>query len=189
MKSIVFMQGNPVYKGHMALFESVLEYSDTLDVFISSRRNRPRDLPYCIRKRAVEVAVQNFPYRDRVNILDVQASYCEIRSQLYAILAVGSDIAHQLVAPTEKWKPGEAEYFLSFPSLLVLQRPGSLLTDEVAQVIRARVQNLIISPPKVEFSSTDLRRRYRDGEDISTMLPESVWDVISNHVSCFHSET
>ncbi len=32
MKSIVFMQGNPVHKGHMALFESVLEYSDTLDV-------------------------------------------------------------------------------------------------------------------------------------------------------------
>ncbi len=185
------MQGNPVHGGHIALFEEALDHSDSLDLFLSKRRQRPKDLPYDVRKESVYVAMQNHSWADRVRVLDDEAianSYQGIRADLYGVLAMGSDVANHLVSPTSKYKPGEANYFLSYARLLVLQRVGALLGQEQEDTLRERVQELIVCPPKSPFSSSDLRQNYRRGEDISQQMPPNVWPVIAPYVECFHRE-
>lgn len=191
MKSIIFMQGNPVHHGHMALCETALEQTDSLDIFLSSTRRHPKNLPYAIRRQSLEFALQNYDWAARVQILSeavVAEGFRSIRAQLYDVLTMGSDIARSLVEPEPTWKPGEMDYFLSYKQLMVLQRPGALLSSAQEAELRQRVYELLVCQPKIERSSRDLRAAYRAGTDISNMMPKNVWSCIAPHAECFHNE-
>ncbi len=101
---------------------------------------------------------------------------------------MGSDVANLLHPNSAKIGEKERQHFLSFPSVLVLQRPNHELLPTTHAYFVERMSTVIVSPPRVEFSATDIRRAYRNGEDIKPFLPTGVWDIISGAVTCFENE-
>lgn len=180
-----------MHSGHMALFETALQHTERLDVYISHKRQRPHDLPHAIRKEAVRTAIQDAEWAKRVELLaneQVPEGLFGIRAELYDLLAVGSDIAGHLVSPTRKWQPRESEFMYSFPRLLVVQREESILSETAAQTLRTRYRQLIVEAPKSPCSASVIRSSYRAGQDISQHVPPHVWDLIVPHVACFEQE-
>ena len=73
------------------------------------------------------------------------------------------------------WK--EPEKILGAVKLVIFKRPG--YTNYALKFFGHRVQYL--DSPEIDISSTDIRRRIREGLDVSSMVPGSVLQLIKKH--------
>lgn len=74
-----------------------------------------------------------------------------------------------------EWR--DPERLLDLCQLIVVSRPGLPLEIplEVGEALGTRADRILLQPmPKLEISSTDIRRRLAHGEPVRYLLPESV---------------
>jgi nicotinate-nucleotide adenylyltransferase len=97
-------------------------------------------------------------------------------ASLYFILGMDS------LAQFHRWK--EPDQLLELCQLVVVSRPGHQnvdVNDLVARFPQAGPGLVLLTVPRIEISSTEVRRRVAEGISIRYLVPEAVEEYISEH--------
>ncbi|GBE19949.1 nicotinate-nucleotide adenylyltransferase [archaeon BMS3Abin17] len=104
----------------------------------------------------------------------------------YSALILGSDVLNHF-HPSEKiHRSQDKEFFSKFTNLIVLEREGALIKEGVRDYVSQR-WNMKIYPPKTPIAASVIRQNYREGKEVSHMMPCYVWDLIKPHANLFHT--
>ena len=179
---LFFGSFNPIHLGHLIIANYMAEFTDLEEVwFVVSPQNPLKErtslLPDYQRLDMVNMAIET---DERFRTSDIEfrlpkpsytidsLSYLQERHPNHEfILISGTDIF-----PTfTKWKNWEV--LLELYKFYVYPRPGS---DKHELTRHPSVR--VFPAPRVEISSTFIRKAICDGHDISHFLPERVWNYI-----------
>jgi nicotinate-nucleotide adenylyltransferase len=87
-----------------------------------------------------------------------------------------------VVEQFHRWK--EPEKLLELCNLVVVSRPGHQRIDInslVGQYPQAGERLILLTVPRIEISSTEIRRRVSEGISIRYLVPEAVAEYILEH--------
>ncbi|MBI3970368.1 MAG: nicotinate-nucleotide adenylyltransferase [Chloroflexi bacterium] len=110
--------------------------------------------------------------------VDTIALLVERYSSAALYLILGVDALQDLL----EWR--EPERLLDLCRLVVVSRPGRPLAipAHIAAGLGKRAAHiLLLRIPDLDISSTDLRRRFREGEPVRYLLPRSVEEYVRSH--------
>ena len=180
---------DPVHIGHMIWAERVRELLGLEKVIFMPAGSPPhKHLPAVsdrrLRYQMVEAAISGNPYFE-LSPLEVKArrisftveTLTELR-RLYPdpdyelFLIIGADSLLDL----ENWK--SPDRLFDFARVVVMNRPGFTL-DQVESRYRRKI--IFVEEPLIGISSTDIRRRVRNGDSIRYLVPENVEKFIREH--------
>lgn len=177
---------DPVHNGHLSIARSFLKsgYIDELWVIPVSSPPHKRDArltDFHVRKRMLEAAFSEF---DHVVISDIenrlaQPSYTiqtlehlkEAYPEKTFYLCIGED---SLSGFPSWYKP---DRILDECELLVAVRPGADTENVGSDLIR---KAHFVEHDPVQISSTELRDRIREGQEVTELLPPRVLEIITN---------
>jgi nicotinic acid mononucleotide adenylyltransferase len=179
---------NPVHYGHIALIETGLKEVEHIDFMVGNKSLYV--LPYEIRAKALKTVVHNLGLEDRVSVPSLpkgnDTRLKDYETSKYSALILGSDVLNHF-HPSEKiHRPQDEQFFSKFPNLVVLEREGIPITDEVREYIY-QTWNIKVYSPVTPIAAKVIRQDYRDGKDVSSMMPEYVWEQIKPHAELFHT--
>lgn len=193
MQEICLMGGtfDPIHYGHLVVAEEVRQqFALTKVIFIPAGRP-PHKINNFIsepthRVKMTRLAVASNPYFD-VSTLEVERkglSYTidtvkEIK-RLYGAEKVyfitGADAVMEIIT----WK--EAEQLLSMCTFIAATRPGydlHQLADTLKLLPKAVLKNILpLEVPALSISSSDIRKRVKEGKSIKYLLPEAVEEYV-----------
>jgi len=173
---------DPIHTGHIIIAETVrsdfpLDRILFIPVGIPPHKENTQITPAQMRYRMVELAVNAYPY--------FAVSDCEIRKKgiSYTIDTVRS------LKSSDTWGKDDFYLIIGMDSLLELntwKKPEALLREidtilvgrpgfdieAVDHQFRQRVA--LVQTPLVDISSTEIRRRVREGKSIRTWVPDAV---------------
>jgi nicotinate-nucleotide adenylyltransferase len=185
---------DPVHLGHLIIAEeSRVQLRLDQVIFTPAGqpwlKNRQPVSPAHHRLRMVELAVASNPFfrvssseMDRsgptytVDTLEELQRSLGRDARLYFI--VGMDVVEQF----HRWK--EPEKLLELCNLVVVSRPGHQRIDInslVGQYPQAGERLILLTVPRIEISSTGIRRRVSEGISIRYLVPEAVEEYILEH--------
>lgn len=173
---------NPPHTGHFELIKKALERSSRLDVLVGLKRKH--QLPYELRRRALQVGLEEYGLDDKVNILSKRRFHdCELNP--YDVFVVGSDVFNKLDPTDERHSDIEKRKFHSFPNILVLERGGVPIDPRVLEIVRLR-QNVEVYGPHSLVSASLVRKLYERGQSVRGFMPETSRRVIGpySHLFC-----
>ena len=173
---------NPFHRGHQGLLEKGLEETEKIHVYIGNR-NKPNRLPHEIRKKCVEEIIKNKEWEERIKIVNVSSHYL-LNSKDYDLLITGSDLLNIICHPNEKIRKNEGSFYFSFQNILMIQRNEMILKTQARNELK-KYASLIGYNEKTNISGSKIRTAYCQGENISKMVPECVWNVIKDYVEVF----
>lgn len=160
---VIFMtSGNPPHKKHKNIPDGELRLG-MLKLAISGKENFLAD----------DFEVKSEEYSYSVNTMrHLREKYPQ--SELYFI--IGGDSLRGL----PKWyKPEELVKLCKF---LVYPRGGTDLGDDIYEIVKKYGGEIYpLHSPVINISSTQIREKIVQGEDVSGMLPESVLEYIKEH--------
>ena len=179
---LYFGSFNPIHIGHMALANYIVEFAEVDEVwFVVSPQN-----PFKERKSLLD---ENFRYdivyeaikgdsRFKVSNIefglskpsftcDTLVALKEKHPQNEFSLIMGEDNLTGL----HKWK--NADYILKYFNILVYPRFGASLSD-----LHKHPKVKLIDAPKIEISSSFIRKSIQDKKDVSWFLPLNSWLLI-----------
>lgn len=176
---------DPIHTGHLIIAEALREKLDLAQVlFLLSARPPHKSSSTLVswqdRLRMIKLALKGNPHFQVSHIeierdgLSYTVETMEQLEQRYSkknriLFVVGADSILEIFT----WR--EPERLLASRSLVVVPRPGfdlKHLDPEVAERIT------VVPTPLIEISSTDIRRRVRDGRSIRYLVPSEVASYI-----------
>lgn len=174
---------DPVHNGHLAIAQSFLQSKCISEIWVLPAPDPPHKkhslTDYDIRLRMLKVA---FGQMDDVYINEVEKklSYPSYTVQTIQYLNEKHPDNHFFLCMGEDSAVDFTEWFqwqkiLDYCNLLVARRPDiddSGLNERVFEKAR------FVAHQPVDFSSTEIRKRVRQGKDISAMVPEGVKEII-----------
>lgn len=193
MQEICLMGGtfDPIHYGHLVVAEEVRQqFALTKVIFIPAGRP-PHKINNFIsepihRVKMTRLAVASNPYFD-VSTLEVERkglSYTidtvkDIK-RLYGAEKIyfitGADAVMEIIT----WK--EAEQLLSMCTFIAATRPGydlHQLADTLKLLPKAVLKNILpLEVPALSISSSDIRKRVKEGKSIKYLLPEAVEEYV-----------
>lgn len=141
------------------------------------------------RLRMVELAiVSNSAFQVSSNEVDRSGPTYTVETLQELTRELGTDaILHFIIGMDaleqfDRWK--EPEKLLSLCRLAIVSRPGHQgidVNDLVGRYPQAGSRLTLLSVPRIEISSTEIRRRVSDGISIRYLVPDSVEGYISQH--------
>lgn len=185
---------DPVHLGHLIIAEEA-----RVRLHLDQVMFTPAGLPWLKedqpvtpakhRLRMVELAVASNPF------FKVQASEIDRSGPTYTVdtleelqgslgkdtglyFIVGMDALEQF----HRWK--EPERLLELCNLVVVSRPGHQgvdINEMVGQYPQAGERLVLLTVPRIEISSTEIRRRVGEGISIRYLVPEAVEQYILEH--------
>ena len=183
---------DPVHNGHLAIASSLREALDLERVVWVPAGQPPHKQGQIVSSDAdrlamLELAVAGSPV-DAISRVDLDrggpsytADLLEILHRQFApntlVFLMGEDSLRDLPA----WH--DPERIIRLAELAVAARPG-IETDLDAierQIPTARGRIFLAPTPEISISSSDIRRRVRDGEPIDTLVPPAVARYIADH--------
>lgn len=193
---LYFGSFNPIHVGHVIVGEYLLEHSDLDELwFVVSPHNpfkkRHTLLDDYTRLHLVELALSNHP-KLRPSAIEFglpQPSYTidtlthlnEKYPDISFTLIMGEDNLDSL----HKWKSGN--YLMdNFPILVYPRIPAA---QEKAQIdaekpeieLPENTQIQRVAAPRIELSSSEIRKGIKEGKCVRAMLPDSVWQYIEEN--------
>lgn len=173
---------NPIHNGHVALARHVLRHCPVDEVWLMVSPHNPL-------KEPGELLPENVRYRLAAKALEgesgIRASNFEFSlprpsytwRTLQALEQQYPGCRFSLLIGADNWcvfsRWAHSEDILASHSLFVYPRPGYPLS---AQTLPPNVH--LVNAPLFPFSSTDVRRNVRVGEDIRPMVPEAILDDV-----------
>lgn len=173
---------NPIHVGHLILANHIAEFTDIEEVWLVVTPRSPFKLKQTLledhhRFRMVDEAVQEYPKLkgSKIEFNLPQPNYTihtlahleeQHRGKHRFCLIMGSDN----LTSFHKWKNYEA--ILEHYEIYIYPR-------ETRKTVNAEVNNhphvKNIDAPKIEISSTFIRKNHKAGKNIRAMLPDRVW--------------
>lgn len=121
-KSLVIGGFNPIHKGHEELFQTALDFSESVTVRVG--RKPKYDIPYDIRFSHVRAVARNLD-NNRFNFLYVGEGekISNVDTSEFDTLVLGSDVYSHHCSNYSKHRPQDFTFFGSFKNMIILQRP------------------------------------------------------------------
>jgi nicotinic acid mononucleotide adenylyltransferase len=175
---------NPVQFGHLELLKISLRFASEIDIYLGKRNKNDR-LPYEIRFECAKAIQANEEFGKRINIV-TEGRFFDYTGGKYDVLITGSDLLNLACYQDERIRRMHLNHFNTFSNIVSVDRVEHPL------IVKARLQleekiRLIQLPPISNSEARNIRKSYRDGLDISQMVPEYIWDIIKDHVEIFKS--
>jgi nicotinate-nucleotide adenylyltransferase len=191
---------DPIHNGHLAAARSVSAAFRVDEVHFvpsfSPPHKQARDISSPFHRFAM-VALATMSFRDfRSSTIEVDAlekrytvETLELMGRLYPeaelLFVLGTDMYQEL----ETWRQHKRLFDLAH--LVIVNRPGfsfrqdlapfQMLTDGQTAALPQRKTVFYLPFVQQPISSTEIRAKARQGEDIRQWLPESVWGYIDKH--------
>lgn len=183
---------DPVHNGHLAIASSLREALDLERVVWVPAGQPPHKQGQIVSSDAdrlamLELAVAGSPV-DAISRADLDrggpsytADLLEILHRQFApntlVFLMGEDSLRDLPA----WH--DPERIIRLAELAVAARPGIETDLDVIerQIPTARGRIFLVTTPEISISSSDIRRRVRDGEPIDILVPPAVARYIADH--------
>lgn len=167
---------DPIHNGHLILAEEVREKMKLEEiVFIPTGRpphKRERKITAAEHRMAMTILATNSNPKFKVSSIEIKRrgfSYAietieemKRRKEAEYYFILGSDAAKEL----SSWY--QAEELVKECEFVVAKREGSEI--EISQ----QKQIHVIETPKIEISSTEIRRRIKEGKSVKYLIPEAV---------------
>lgn len=178
---------DPVHNGHVAVTQSYLNSGLIDELWIILTPDPPHKAdqplsPYKLRKKMLEQAFRDV---DRVTISDVENNLPRPSYTIQTILHLTEHfsrykfylcIGEDSLIDFDKWYRWED--ILKHCELLVADRPNTNINMIDRKIIE---KTHFIDHEPVEISSSGLRRKISQGEDITHLIPEGVYKLILSH--------
>ncbi|MBN2066973.1 MAG: nicotinate (nicotinamide) nucleotide adenylyltransferase [Candidatus Diapherotrites archaeon] len=178
---------DPVHKGHVKAALSLLEFTDCEEVWfipvywhVYKRAENVSDISH--RKKMIEIAIAGKPGLKLVDFNEnptytIETIHKAKRSfpDNEYVWAIGSDLVQEF----DSWK--DASQILEVAKVIVVPEPGfeglegSLLSEEKGNCI------ILWDAPRVDLSSTGVRQKLLQGEDVSPLVNASVLQYIKKN--------
>ncbi|AQS59933.1 nicotinate-nucleotide adenylyltransferase [Desulforamulus ferrireducens] len=195
MREICLMGGtfDPIHYGHLVVAEEVRQQFSLSKVLFIPAARPPHKTDKIIsdpihRVNMTRLAIASNPYFD-VSTLEVERqglSYTidtvkEIK-KIYGVEKVYFITGADAVLEILSWK--NAEELLSICTFIAATRPGydlHQLADTLKLLPKEVLKNILpLEVPALSISSSDIRRRVKEGKSIKYLLPEAVEQYIFN---------
>ena len=179
---------NPVHHGHLACARAVAEAADFGRVVLVPNQQSPHKAgvadiaPATDRLAMCRLAVAGDPLFavDDLETLRPGPSYTLDTVRTLSARGHGTVqwlIGADQVASLPQWH--EADTLLAEASFTIMARPGWVFDWAALRPPFRSLQQRVVTAPLLEISSTDLRRRLRQGRAIRYLTPEPVIQYIS----------
>jgi nicotinate-nucleotide adenylyltransferase len=176
---------NPIHLGHLILGNHMTEYTDLDEVWFVITPQSPFKMKKTMlannhRMVLANLAVENFP-KLKTSTVEFKLSppYYTINTlvnleELYPNHEFSLIMGEDNIRGFHKWK--NYEVILENYSILVYPR----IADEVGEIpaLLAHPNVQLINAPRVELSSSFIRKGIKEGKNIRAMLPDAVWNYI-----------
>ena len=174
---------NPVHYGHIALIETGLKEVEQIDLLVGSKKKYvlPRDL----RVKTLESVLKNRKLDDRVNIMSSKPKLKDYDVNKYSTLILGSDVLNHFPESQKVHRPQDRAFFSQFSNLVILEREGIPIITEARELANKNF-NVIEYPSISSIAAKIIRANYRNGENVSNLMPAYVWEQIEPHADLFH---
>lgn len=175
---------NPIHVGHVIIANHIVEFSNLDEVWFVVTPHNPLKKKSSLlndfqRLTMVRIAIEDYPKLKDCNVefdlpqpnytVNTLAYLEDKHPELDFNLIVGEDNLTNF----HKWK--NYEVILDRYSIYVYPR----VQDIATKVGASGARNIIkIEAPRIEISSTFIRKCIKEGKNIRPMLPESVWKYI-----------
>lgn len=173
---------DPPHNAHLAMAETALANIPLAAVLLMPAPHPPlkqtRDVtPYAVRFRMLELAIENRPGLELSRLEEqrsgpsytvdlLEAFTRQSRDEPFLILGADS------VSDLPKWK--EPEKIVELATLVVFPRPGHSTVVPVG----GDVSVILFESPVMDVSSTEVRRRIREGSPVDSLIPKAVHEFI-----------
>lgn len=174
---------NPIHNGHIALALQLLKEGGLEEIwFMVSPQNplktRSSLLDDATRLRLVRAALEDYP---QLKACDYE-SHMPVPSYTYdTLLSMGADFPDRelvLLMGADNWKNFHRWYrnkdIVDNYNIIIYPREGAVV-DPITLPRNAR----LVDTPLYNISSTDIRRRIKEGQDISSLVPLQVATIIA----------
>ncbi|MGM0380368.1 MAG: nicotinate-nucleotide adenylyltransferase [bacterium] len=177
---------NPIHFGHLLSVQQIAEKLELEQVLFVPTANPPHrsrpEVPAKIRLEMTRRAVANNPLFEvcELEINDNTKSYTvetvekllQNKPELKLFLLVGTDELAEFDT-WERWND-----LLHLATVVGMKRPGFDIQN-IDEIIRKKCR--IVDIPELEISSSEIRRKCKNGESIRYRLPEKVRQFILKH--------
>jgi len=178
---------DPPHIGHLLIAQTVFESENFerlifVPANISPAKKNGDSSPPEERSKMLEIALINNPNFEisdlEINREGISYTVDTIKEFVNELKLDKKDLFFLMGSDTLKsfhtWK--DPEKILSLCNIIVAIRPGFTPSDIPQWVLDSvRFANI----PRFEVSSTNIRRRWRDGKTIRYMVPKEVWEYIN----------
>lgn len=180
---------DPVHNGHLAIARSFLDsqYINRLWILLTPYPPHKMESSVSAYELRLEMLEMAFSGWDDVTVSDVenelpQPSYTvrtlrhltEAHPDKLFYLCIGEDSARDFTQ-WYRWRE-----ILGYCELLIARRPGADLSENGFDEEIAQNAHLVEHEP-VDISSSEIRQKISKGDSVSSLVPESVEDVIRKH--------
>ncbi len=190
---------NPIHNGHLLMAEyAASEYGLSEVVFIPTgiqwmKRNNPDQLPSDIRFEMTKLAIADNPL---FSISDIEIKregntytyetlqeLTEAREDAQWFYIIGADSLMNM----EKWVHPEKIFALAVILCAVRGEQDTKALKEIADGLKERYNADIrlLTMPRIDLSSTDIRKRVAEQKSIRYMVPNEIDEYI-NHRGLYH---
>jgi nicotinate-nucleotide adenylyltransferase len=179
---------DPVHNGHLIAAEAAREACGLSRVMFIPASDPPHKryaglAPAGARAEMVRLAIQDHPCFDLspIELRRAGPSYTadtlsELRQTLGEEVALFLIIGADNVTEIGAWH--RPDRILSLATVVVVRRPGAT-PDRADPALRRGMR--FVETPLIEISSTDIRRRVREGRSIRYLVPREVENYIHEH--------
>ena len=182
--ALVFGSFNPIHIGHIEVAQAARKRMDLdfvwfiLTPYSPDKRTQADRLPAHQRLLLLRLALWKHPF---FSAKDIELSLPAPQYTVNTLRLLAKDypehdfsllMGEDNVAGLHMWR--EATWILTHYSILVYRRSGAKIGAVVPKKARIRY----IEGRPVNISSTQIRSQLRNGQDVSTYLPDAVWKSV-----------
>jgi nicotinate-nucleotide adenylyltransferase len=178
---------NPIHHGHLACARAVAEACGFARVVLVPNQQSPHKAgvanipPAADRLAMVRLAVARDPLFSVDDLETARPGPSYTLDTVRTLAARGNPVVHWLigadhVASLPQWH--EADTLLAATSFIVMARPGWTFDWSALPLPFRSLQQRVVTAPLLEISSTDLRRRLRQGRSVRYLTPDPVIQYI-----------
>ena len=175
---------NPIHVGHMILANYLAEFTDLDEVWFVITPRSPFKLKKTMlannhRMVLANIAVENYPKLKTSGIeFDLEPPYYTVNTlahleERYPEYKFSIIMGEDNIKGFHRWK--NYEVILENYEVYVYPR---ISDSKVDPLIEEHPHVHFVNAPIIEVSSSFIRKGIQEGNDISTMLPESVWKYV-----------